>query len=118
MFPITTTNETVQETSRVKSLAEANVKNTVVNKKVRRLCSVYNCQRQAQRKGLCAKHITEENKKRQSTKSSSSPHQSSAHLLMEDFEDTTLNSRTVSVALTRNPTEQNTFHDQREFFCS
>ncbi|CAF1477844.1 unnamed protein product, partial [Adineta steineri] len=63
-------NNTIQEKTRAKSLADSSFKMIVVNGKRRRLCSVENCEKQSQRKGLCARHLTESKNLQQSLENS------------------------------------------------
>ncbi|CAM4784213.1 unnamed protein product [Rotaria magnacalcarata] len=76
-------NETIQGTTRVKCLAEAHIKSKLVNNKLRRLCSVDNCKKLAQRKYLCAKHLTE-NKRQSAIQTITTFHQPSASLSTEN----------------------------------
>ncbi|CAF2001783.1 unnamed protein product [Rotaria magnacalcarata] len=76
-------NETIQGIGRVKSLAEAHIKSKLVNNKLRRLCSVDNCKKLAQRKYLCAKHLTE-NKRQPAIQTITTFHQPSASLSTEN----------------------------------
>ncbi|CAF3871208.1 unnamed protein product [Rotaria magnacalcarata] len=76
-------NETIQGTTRVKCLAEAHIKSKLVNNKLRRLCSVDNCKKLAQRKYLCAKHLTE-NKRQPAIQTITTFHQPSASLSTEN----------------------------------
>ncbi len=116
MFPITTSNDVMQEKGRVKSLANSAIKKKLVNNKYRRLCSINKCEKQAQRKGLCAKHLTENKNRQESTNSIAVSHQSSAYSRMEEL-DTISNNSSNLAALTGNHTEQNTFYDYGELFC-
>ncbi|CAF1385002.1 unnamed protein product, partial [Adineta steineri] len=58
-------NSTSQEKTRVKSLATSHVKKKFINNKWRRICSVENCEKQSQRKGLCARHLSESKNQQQ-----------------------------------------------------
>ena len=80
-------NETEHEKKRVKSLANSDVKKTLVNRKWRRLCSVNNCQKQSQRKGLCARHIKENSNRQKSTKNITPSDPSSTHSTTIQFDD-------------------------------
>ncbi|CAF3939082.1 unnamed protein product [Adineta steineri] len=51
-------NSIIQKKTRVKSLATSDVKKKFINNKWRRICSVENCERQSQRRGLCARHLS------------------------------------------------------------
>ncbi|UJR20362.1 hypothetical protein I4U23_023493, partial [Adineta vaga] len=53
--------------TRVKSLAHSDVKKRLVNDKWRRICSIDNCQKQSQREGLCARHLTEKKNRQHAT---------------------------------------------------
>lgn len=52
-------DETTPKKPRLMSLVDSGVKYNVCNNKRRRLCSVSDCGKQAQRKGLCARHLTQ-----------------------------------------------------------
>ncbi|CAF4175755.1 unnamed protein product [Rotaria socialis] len=83
-------NETIQSIGRVKPLAEAQVKSKLVKNRLRRLCSVHNCEKQAQRKGLCARHLTE-NKRQPVTQTITTFHQPSASLSTENSRNMSYN---------------------------
>ncbi len=116
MSSITKSNEVMQEKGRVKSLANSNIKKKFVNNKYRRLCSVNNCEKQAQRKGLCARHLTKNTNQQQSISNTAVSHQSSVYSMTEapNIISNVLNN---SATLTGNHTEQNTFYDGGEFVC-
>ncbi|CAF3647198.1 unnamed protein product [Rotaria socialis] len=83
-------NETIQSIGRVKPLVEAQVKSKLVKNRLRRLCSVHNCEKQAQRKGLCARHLTE-NKRQPVTQTITTFHQPSASLSTENSRNMSYN---------------------------
>jgi len=83
MSSITISNETRQAKKRVKSLADVDTKKKFLNGKWRRLCAINGCEKQAQRENLCAAHLTEAKKRKQSSESIAVSRQSSAHLTTE-----------------------------------
>ncbi|CAF1100601.1 unnamed protein product [Rotaria sordida] len=103
-------NEVIQEKGRVRSLAETDVKKKLVNDKWRRICSIDKCEKQAQRKGLCARHLTEDKKRQQSTETAAVSHQSFSYLPTQDSSIISDNSTNV-VSTTERDTVQNTFHE-------
>ncbi|CAF4154036.1 unnamed protein product, partial [Rotaria sordida] len=101
-------NEVTQNKGRVKSLAEADVKKKCINNKWRRVCSVEDCEKQAQRKGLCARHLTESKKQQQSTEATAVAHQLFIYPPMKDS-STISDEPTNVVSSIECNTAQNTF---------
>ncbi|CAF4532901.1 unnamed protein product, partial [Rotaria sp. Silwood2] len=108
-------NEAIQGKERVKSLAEADVKKKLVNNKWRRICSVDKCDKQAQRKSLCARHLTEYKNRQQSTETIAVSHQSSISLPTTGSSIISYNPTNV-VSATECDKVQNTFlgHDSTQ----
>jgi hypothetical protein len=116
MFSITTSNETGQIKQRVKSLVEVETKKKFVKNKWRRLCSVNKCEKQVQRKGLCARHLTENKNRQQSTRSTAISRRSSTDSTKEEM-GTISNNPTDLATPIENYAEQNTLYGYGEFFC-
>jgi hypothetical protein len=85
MFRSASPNETQQVIKRVKSLAEPGTNAKIFKTRWRRLCSHKDCEKQAQRRGLCARHLTEEKKRQQSTASITVSRQSSTQPTTEEL---------------------------------
>jgi hypothetical protein len=105
-----------QMRKRLKTLVNSGMEYNVVNGKRRRVCSVNMCDKQAQRKGLCARHLTENTNQQQSISNTAVSQQSSVYSMTEapNIISNVLNN---SATLTGNHTEQNTFYDGGEFVC-
>jgi hypothetical protein len=116
MFPIPTANEIMGEQRRVKSLAETNAKKKFAKNKWRRLCSINKCEKQAQRKGLCARHLTENKSRQRATKiiaiSSHSSENSPA-----DGSGTISNNAILLATFFRKTYRLNIWHTYSEFLC-
>jgi hypothetical protein len=117
MFHSASPNETQQVTTRVKSLAETGTNAKFTKNKWRRLCSHKDgCNKQAQRRGLCARHLTEKKGQQQSTRSITVSRQSSIHSTTEELGP---NSRhgTDLPDLIENHTWQIAVYSSGESFC-
>jgi hypothetical protein len=101
-------NEIGQEKNRLKSLVDSGIKYKDVNGKRRRLCFVDTCQKQSHRKGLCARHLTENINQQKSQKSTTDSHQLFTQSVTEEF-STTSNNRNDLIVPTEDGIEQNTF---------
>ncbi len=116
MFRSASPNETQQVTKRVKSLAEPGTNAKIFKNKWRRICSHKDgCKKQAQRRGLCARHLTEEKERQQSTGSITVSRQSSTHLTTEELGPNARN-RTDLPDLIENHTEQTAVYSSGESF--
>ena len=71
---------------RLTSLIGSGIDYKTHNGKRRRLCSVDGCEKQAQRKTLCARHLNDSNNERKPTRNVTLHHQSSAHQTTEQLE--------------------------------
>jgi len=109
MSSITTSNETGQIKQRVKSLAEIDTKKKFINNRWRRLCSVNKCEKQVQRKGLCARHFTENKNRQLSTRSTAVSHRSSTDSTTEEMGNIS-NNPTALATPTENHAEQNALY--------
>ena len=79
-------DETAPKKPRLTSLADSGIKYNVRNNKRRRLCSVSDCGKQAQRKGLCARHLTQSKIQQQTPKNVTTSVQSCADSTTERLE--------------------------------
>lgn len=79
-------DETNEKKRRLMSLVDSGINYKVHNGKRRRLCAINDCGKQAQRKALCARHLTESENQRLPTRSVTGARQSSAHPTIEQLE--------------------------------
>ncbi len=108
-------SETQQVKKRVKSLADTNAK--FIKNRWRRLCSHKDgCKKQAQRRGLCARHLTENKERQQSTRSITVSRQLSTHSTTEELGPNSRD-RTGLPALIENHAGQNAVYSSGESFC-
>jgi len=110
-------NETGQEKKRLKTLVDSGIRYDECKGKRRRLCSVDKCEKQSQRKGLCARHLTETKKQQQQlTRNITASHQSSAPPTTEEL-NTISDVPPDLIALIKDYKKQNTSDGYGEFFC-
>jgi hypothetical protein len=110
-------NEIEQEKTRVKSLANSDVKKMLIKNKWRRLCAVDKCKKQSQRKGLCARHLTENKNQQKSTASITTSDQSFGHSTTKQFGTISSNSTNL-IPFMEIDTEQNTFLGDGKLFVA